>query len=198
MNSFADQISIRPARPADRPALERLAILDSAHLPSGDLLVSEVDGELVAALNPESGFAIADPFRPTADVVALLRMHARDRAARAPRGPPRPPRPGCWAGRRPGARGAARPGTEGEQKAGGLSRPPVAARSGAPSGGVVPYASHACISDHTPRRSWRMDSSPHPAGPPGGPRPCQAGVFAFDARPRTRTKRTQASPTDRR
>jgi len=85
MNSLADHISIRAARPADRPALERLAILDSAHLPSGDLLVSEVDGELVAALNPESGFAIADPFRPTADVVALLRVHARETQRRTRR-----------------------------------------------------------------------------------------------------------------
>jgi hypothetical protein len=78
MTSIADHISIRPAVPADRPALERLAILDSAHLPAGDLLVAEVDGELVAALNRDSGFAIADPFRPTADVVELLRLRTRE------------------------------------------------------------------------------------------------------------------------
>jgi hypothetical protein len=85
MTSLADHISIRPAVPADRPALERLAILDSAHLPSGALLVAEVDGDLVAALNPDSGFAIADPFRPTADVVALLGLRARKNGRRTRR-----------------------------------------------------------------------------------------------------------------
>jgi hypothetical protein len=85
MTFLADHISIRPAVSADRPALERLAILDSAHLPAGDLLVAEVDGELVAALNADSGFAIADPFRPTADTVALLRMHARETERRSRR-----------------------------------------------------------------------------------------------------------------
>ena len=64
-------------------ALERLgptfvgvAQLDSATLPTGDLLVAEADGRLVAALSPASGATIADPFRPTDDVVALLRLRA--------------------------------------------------------------------------------------------------------------------------
>jgi hypothetical protein len=73
-------ITIRSARDADADALARLAALDSSHVPSGELLVAEVSGELVAAAS-DAG-VIADPFRPTADVVDLLRLRA---AVRAPR-----------------------------------------------------------------------------------------------------------------
>jgi hypothetical protein len=84
MTTASADITIRPAVPADHSDLERLAALDSARLPSGNLLVAELDGELVAALNPATGFAIADPFRHTAEIVELLRVRARD-AARATR-----------------------------------------------------------------------------------------------------------------
>jgi hypothetical protein len=73
----AQTVVIRAARGADGEALERLAQLDSATLPTGDLLVAEADGRLVAAFEPESGVSIADPFRPTADVVDLLALRAR-------------------------------------------------------------------------------------------------------------------------
>ena len=76
MTSLADHISIRPAVPADRPALERLAILDSAHLPAGDMLVAEVDGELWAARSLADGRVISDPFRPAAEARALLELRA--------------------------------------------------------------------------------------------------------------------------
>ena len=72
----APTVLIRAARGSDGGALHRLAALDSASVPAGDLLVAESDGALVAALAPESGAAIADPFRPTADVVALLALRA--------------------------------------------------------------------------------------------------------------------------
>ena len=78
-------ITIRPHRPADRGALERLAALDSRWLPDGDLLLAEVDGTLVAAIRVNDGQAIADPFAPTADLVAMLRAHAR-RLSRVTRG----------------------------------------------------------------------------------------------------------------
>ena len=80
-------ITIRPARPADSDALRRLAALDSQRVPAGEVLVAEVAGELVAALSPAG--AIADPFRPTADVVDLLRL--RSAALRAPARPTRRP-----------------------------------------------------------------------------------------------------------
>ncbi len=48
--------------------------------------MAESDGELVAALAPRSGDRIANPFRPTADVVALLELRAgRTRAPRSRR-----------------------------------------------------------------------------------------------------------------
>jgi hypothetical protein len=82
----APSVLIRAARGSDGPALEALAGLDSATVPAGGLLVAEADGELVAALGP-GGERIADPFRPTADVIALLELRAgRSRAARRRRG----------------------------------------------------------------------------------------------------------------
>jgi hypothetical protein len=69
-------IAIRPAHAADATELASLAALDSARALAGDVLVAEADGRLVAALEQDSGRAVADPFLPTADVVALLRLHA--------------------------------------------------------------------------------------------------------------------------
>jgi hypothetical protein len=84
MNSLRSQIMIRPAYADDQRALHRLAALDSAAVPASPLLVAEVDGELVAALSLHDRVAVADPFRPTADIVALLRAHAAT-ATPAPR-----------------------------------------------------------------------------------------------------------------
>ena len=69
-------IQIRVARPGDEATLLRLAALDSAPAPRGDVLVALIDGEILAALALDSGHAIADPFRPTADLVELLRTRA--------------------------------------------------------------------------------------------------------------------------
>ena len=74
--SLAD-VTIRAASPADRGALERLAALDSASAPRGYVLVAEVHGELRAALAVAGGPAIADPFVPTAQLVDLLAVRAR-------------------------------------------------------------------------------------------------------------------------
>jgi hypothetical protein len=67
-------VVIRTARGPDSPALENLARMDSQRPLTGDVLVAEQDGVIVAALDGDR--AIADPFRPTADLVALLRLHA--------------------------------------------------------------------------------------------------------------------------
>jgi hypothetical protein len=69
-------LTIRPADLADLAGLDRLAALDSASPPTGDVLVAEVGGELWAALEIDSGAAIADPFRPSGELVELLRLHA--------------------------------------------------------------------------------------------------------------------------
>jgi hypothetical protein len=69
-------VTVRPADDADRDALRRLAGLDSAEVPPGRLLVADSGGELRAAVAIDTGVAIADPFHPTADLVALLRARA--------------------------------------------------------------------------------------------------------------------------
>jgi hypothetical protein len=67
-----EALVIRSASVADRGALQRLAMLDSAPQPHGPMLVAERDGLLVAAVPLGSGRAIADPFVPSADIVGLL------------------------------------------------------------------------------------------------------------------------------
>jgi hypothetical protein len=73
---FADAISIREATLADSPAIEALATLDSSRRPHGRVLVAEVEGGIVAALPVDGHRAIADPFRRTSELVALLEMRA--------------------------------------------------------------------------------------------------------------------------
>ncbi|MEA2269680.1 MAG: hypothetical protein QOC64_2290 [Solirubrobacteraceae bacterium] len=70
-------ITIRPAVPEDDQALRRLAQLDGARLPHGDILVAEVDGELRAALRVTDRAYVADPFFPSRELVALLDVRAR-------------------------------------------------------------------------------------------------------------------------
>ena len=71
----APTVVIRAARGSDGQALENLARLDSQRPLSGaDILLAEQAGKIVAAL--AGARTIADPFRPTGDVVALLHVHA--------------------------------------------------------------------------------------------------------------------------
>ena len=72
--TFDPTVVIRAASGSDGIALENLARMDSQRPVSGDVLVAEQDGVIVAALAGDR--AIADPFRPTADLVSLLRLHA--------------------------------------------------------------------------------------------------------------------------
>ena len=74
MNNTA--LTIRRATAADTFALRRLAAIDSAAPPTGDVLLAEMGSELWAAVSVDSGAAIADPFRPSADLVQLLRFRA--------------------------------------------------------------------------------------------------------------------------
>ena len=71
-------VVIRPAGASDGAAIERLARLDSARIPTGETLVAEVGGELVAALGVERGERIGDPFRRTAELLDLLALHAHE------------------------------------------------------------------------------------------------------------------------
>ena len=70
---MSQSVTLRPAGSADELALRRLAALDSARAPHGETLVAERDGALIAAVSADGRTAIADPFVPTAGVVALLR-----------------------------------------------------------------------------------------------------------------------------
>ena len=51
------------------------------------MLVAEVDERIVAAVPVDGGRAIADPFRPTADIVELLQARAELLAPSARRAP---------------------------------------------------------------------------------------------------------------
>jgi hypothetical protein len=68
--------TIRHASAADADAVARLAALDSASPPTGELLLAEVGHELWAAVEIDSGRAIADPFRPSGELVELLHFRA--------------------------------------------------------------------------------------------------------------------------
>jgi hypothetical protein len=69
--------TIRFAYPDDAVALRQLAAYDSQRPLNGRMLVAEVDGELWAAISTEGEpRVIADPFRKTAALVAVLEQHA--------------------------------------------------------------------------------------------------------------------------
>jgi hypothetical protein len=69
-------LTVRYSVASDLSELARLAALDSATPPRGPALVAEADSRMIAALPLGSGRPIADPFEPTAEVVALLRLRA--------------------------------------------------------------------------------------------------------------------------
>lgn len=70
-------VTIRHATPSDAEALRTLAALDSSRAPAGDVLVARVGSETWAAVSLDDFHAVADPFRPSADLVHLLRERAR-------------------------------------------------------------------------------------------------------------------------
>ena len=72
----ATPVTLRFSFPDDDQAVARLAVLDSAKLPTGPLLLAEASGELRAALSLADGSVIADPFHQTAHLVKLLRIRA--------------------------------------------------------------------------------------------------------------------------
>ncbi len=69
------EIIIRPATHEDLPAVLQLAALDDRPVPRGDSLLAFVDGELAAARPLDGRGAVADPFRRTAHLLAMLEVH---------------------------------------------------------------------------------------------------------------------------
>jgi hypothetical protein len=64
--------TVRTATDDDAKTLEVLAALDSAEPIGLPALLAERDVRAVAAVELDSGRAVADPFAPSADAVALL------------------------------------------------------------------------------------------------------------------------------
>ena len=81
------EITIRPAQPHDRAALDRLAQLDSRPSPAGPHLLAEEGGSVRAALPLDGGEPIADPFHRTQERVALLELRWAQLAAAPSRRP---------------------------------------------------------------------------------------------------------------
>jgi hypothetical protein len=78
---MSESITIIHSSEAETPDLWRLALLDDRRPPRGPALLAYVGGELRAAVGLRDGQAVADPFRPTADIVDLLRLQARHEVA---------------------------------------------------------------------------------------------------------------------
>jgi hypothetical protein len=88
-----ESVLMRLAAADDSARLRTLAMLDDKRLPAGPFLVAEANGEIVAARSLSTGTDVADPFRRTSDIVAMLRLRAGqigtvvgERGARRPSG----------------------------------------------------------------------------------------------------------------
>jgi hypothetical protein len=81
-----EPVAIRHAVPADRDTIERLAALDSAEVPTGEILIAEVAGEPRAAIDVAGGRTVADPFQRTRHAVEQLTSRSAElRKAATPR-----------------------------------------------------------------------------------------------------------------
>jgi hypothetical protein len=70
-------VTIRWSTPADASGVEHLAALDEAAVPPAPLLLAFVGDELWVALSLGTGAVVSDPFRPSAELVPLLRERGR-------------------------------------------------------------------------------------------------------------------------
>jgi hypothetical protein len=78
MEAHQRTTEIRRLGADDSRELARLAELDTASPLPGPVLGAIVDGRLVAARSLSTDDSIADPFRPTAELRALLDRRARE------------------------------------------------------------------------------------------------------------------------
>ena len=76
-----ESVLMRRATAEDTARVQTLARLDDRRMPAGPLLVAETGGELVAARSLSTDTVVADPFRRTSDIVAMLRLRASQIAA---------------------------------------------------------------------------------------------------------------------
>jgi hypothetical protein len=73
----ANSYVLRIATDADADAVRRLAELDSKPPLEGSILIGELHGDPVAAISLSDDRSISDPFRPTAHLLATMRVRAR-------------------------------------------------------------------------------------------------------------------------
>ena len=69
-------VLMRRATAEDAARIRVLARLDDRRMPAGPFLIAEIGGDIVAARSLTTGSVIADPFRLTSDIVAMLRLRA--------------------------------------------------------------------------------------------------------------------------
>jgi hypothetical protein len=73
---MAEAVLMRRATAEDAARIRVLALLDNKRMPSGPFLVAEASGEIVAARSLSTSAVVADPFRLTSDIVAMLSLRA--------------------------------------------------------------------------------------------------------------------------
>jgi hypothetical protein len=71
-------VSIRRAGPDDAADVLWVAQRDTRPVPPPPLLVAEVEGRVLAARSLMTGDSVADPFRPTAHLSAMLALRASE------------------------------------------------------------------------------------------------------------------------
>jgi hypothetical protein len=81
-----ESVLMRRAADADTARVWELARLDDRRMPAGPFLVAELGDEIVAAKSLSTGAVVADPFRRTADAVAMLELRAAQLGAASERG----------------------------------------------------------------------------------------------------------------
>ena len=80
-----EPVLLRLTTVSDSDAIERLALLEGMPEPDSRCVVAEIDGKVVAALPLRGGKVLADPFRPTAHLIPLLELRAKQLVGPAPR-----------------------------------------------------------------------------------------------------------------
>jgi hypothetical protein len=73
-----NDIAIRRAGPDDAADVRWLAERDTRPVPPPPLLVAVVEGRVLAARSLMTGESVADPFRPTAHLTAMLELRASE------------------------------------------------------------------------------------------------------------------------
>ena len=71
------RVTIRPAQTSDGRDIAQLSELNERRVPTGYVLVAELDEAIIAAMPLDGGHLVADPRRSTTDVVELLELRSR-------------------------------------------------------------------------------------------------------------------------